>query len=41
MADGNDRLEAIEAWERDLYAPLGGWDQADKNLWRAIAAAPD
>jgi hypothetical protein len=41
MADGKDRAEAVDAWERDLYAPLGGWQQADQNLFRAIVTAPD
>jgi hypothetical protein len=26
--------------DRELYAPLGGWEQAEANLWRNIAAAP-
>jgi hypothetical protein len=27
--------------ERELYAPLEGWDAAERNLWAAIDAAPD
>jgi hypothetical protein len=41
MADGKDRQTVLEEWETDLYAPLGGWQQADDNLLNLLLAAPD
>lgn len=39
MADSKDRQSVIDEWETDLNAPLGGWQQADQNIIRLLAAA--
>ncbi len=36
MAEGKDRARILEQFDIDLYAPLGGWDDADRQLQRAI-----
>jgi hypothetical protein len=33
--------EARKRLDEDLYAPLGGWDNAERKLMALIAAAPD
>lgn len=39
MADGKDRAAVLADWEQDLIAPPGGWQQAEQNVIRLIAAA--
>ncbi|MFJ1539282.1 hypothetical protein ACIODS_12135 [Micromonospora chalcea] len=36
MADGKDRVRVLEQFDTDLYAPLGGWEAADRQLHKAI-----
>jgi len=26
--------------DEELYAPAGGWDAAERNLWKVIMSAP-
>jgi hypothetical protein len=40
-ADGTDRVKVLDEWEQDLYSPLGGTQNADNTVMRAIMSAPD
>jgi hypothetical protein len=33
--------EDRERLDREVHAPVAGWDAAQRNLYAAIAAAPD
>ncbi|HEY5987042.1 MAG TPA: hypothetical protein VIV12_11805 [Streptosporangiaceae bacterium] len=30
-----------ERLDQEVYAPAIGWEQADRNLWKAVMSAPD
>lgn len=38
MCDGKQRQRALDDFDLDLCAPLGGWEQADRDVQRAIFA---
>jgi hypothetical protein len=36
-----DPYKAREKLDEELYAPLGGWEAADRRLWAAVMSASE
>jgi hypothetical protein len=41
LAAGCGDAKSRRELDEELYAPMGGWDAADRRLWTQIHAAPD